>query len=151
MEKFLHKFDDVAQVANTGSDNPLTLEGADRSWIVAEGNVDVFLTGLDPARKAVGARVHIARIQHGGVLLGMDFSRAPDDTGAAPSGYVAVGVPGTKLLEVPLKNLLARAADLARSQHTCWPYQSLDQSAAEPGDRRPAPRTTGGYKIRTEI
>ncbi|MBL4692427.1 MAG: NHLP bacteriocin export ABC transporter permease/ATPase subunit [Magnetovibrio sp.] len=111
MEKFLHKFDDVAQVASTGSDHPLTLEGADRSWIVAEGNVDVFLTGLDPARKAVGARVHIARTPQDGVLLGMDFSHAPDDTGAAPRGYVAVGVPGTKLLEVPLESLLARAAD----------------------------------------
>ena len=111
IEKLLSKLSDVAKTVSTGSDHPLTLEGADKVWLVIEGKVDVFLTGLDPERKSIGARVNIARVEQGGALLGMNFAQVPDATGAAPFGFVAVGVPGTKLVEFPLQHLIRLSAD----------------------------------------
>lgn len=69
---------------------PLRLEGANSAWFIEAGKVDVFLVDIgDDAR---GARIPVARVEAGGMLIGV----APEVLDAKAM-LVGVGVPGTRV------------------------------------------------------
>jgi NHLM bacteriocin system ABC transporter ATP-binding protein len=81
----------AARARPAGADRPVTLAGP-RAWIVATGRMDVFATRMEAGRPA-GARAHLFRAGAGAVLLGAG-------EGGEETGLLAVGAPGTSVLEL---------------------------------------------------
>lgn len=79
--------------------DPLRLDGSRSLWVVLSGRVDVFLTTDNGA----GARQHLFRVESGHALFGWPAS------GGAGNGarFIAVGGPGTELLELTHANATA--------------------------------------------
>lgn len=69
---------------------PLHLEGENKTWFIIAGKVDVFL--VDTGEEARGARIPVARVEAGGMLVGL----APGVL-EAQAMLVGVGVPGTRV------------------------------------------------------
>jgi NHLM bacteriocin system ABC transporter ATP-binding protein len=68
------------------------LDDPDSVRLVQSGAVDVFMQRRDGDGTARGARYHYYRAAAGGLVLGVDFKRVPDDW-----GLVAIPLPGSTL------------------------------------------------------
>jgi NHLM bacteriocin system ABC transporter ATP-binding protein len=95
--------------------HPLFLNDPSRVWLVQSGRVDVFAVPLSGGQPA-GARIHLFRAEAGQLLLGL----APDGS-AAPSGLLATGIPGCRVLRLSR----ARLGELARDPALAGPIAAL--------------------------
>jgi ATP-binding cassette subfamily C protein len=76
---------------------PLPLDSADDVWLVDEGMAEVFAVPQGES----GPRIHLCTVSAGGLLFGFD---PPQDNGHG-LGFLAVGVPGTRLRRQPASRL----------------------------------------------
>lgn len=83
------------------ANRPLAIDGTHRLWWVAEGKVDLFMVYCVNGER-VGARHHVARVERGGIFLGIEFARD------CPSWQVlAIGSPQTQVIELERSTLQA--------------------------------------------
>ena len=78
--------------------SPLVLDDPQRVWMVAVGCVDIFAVPLEDGQP-VGTRTHVHRVEVGQLLFG---GRPDEETGL---GLIAVGIPGSQVLELPRASL----------------------------------------------
>ena len=103
---------------------PLRLDGGESLWVVLSGRVDVFLT-MSTTGGGAGARQHLFRIETGGSLFGwpaVDGSKAT---------FIAVGGPGTELLELTRANVTASLSPQDLQQYVDSWVRALSTSAAQ--------------------
>ncbi len=82
------------------------------AWLVEEGAIDLFAVGLQDGKPA-GPRRHLFRAAAGQLLLGLGEGKA---TVRQREGLLAVGLPGSRVLELPQARLreLAASDELVR-------------------------------------
>lgn len=89
-------FEHEATPLDVTGNRPLLLGDPDGVWLVQAGVVEVFAVPLKDGEPA-GARLHLFSARPGQALFGMSFT-APE--GSRSHGLLAVGHPGTRLLQL---------------------------------------------------
>jgi len=97
-------FQERGNLLACGANAPLLLEDPSMVWLVTEGRLDVFAVRV-AGDWVDGARDYLFSIPAGGLVLGME----PE--WAAEVGLLAVGMPGTQALGLPLEVLQGVGSD----------------------------------------
>lgn len=85
------------------ANHPVVLDDPAFAYVVYVGGIDIFAAGLSDGQQSTPRR-HLMRLSPGQVMLGMD---SPPEL-----ELLAVGLPNTEIIQVPLDRLLG-AADVA--------------------------------------
>ena len=104
-----------AREIEVGGNLPFRLDSAEVAWFLAAGKVEIFAVPLD-ADGGEGPRTHLVTARAGQVIFGTPPS-APgavgDLAGVGRLALLAVGLPGTRLLELAVPRLRQLARDPA--------------------------------------
>ncbi|MEM9596316.1 MAG: ABC transporter transmembrane domain-containing protein, partial [Acidobacteriota bacterium] len=101
-----------AESIDAGGNRPIRLDAA-YSWWVDTGRVEIFALRTDPGAR--GPRTHVATLDAGQVAFGMEARREARlpfgrvETRDAKAALLAIGLPDTKLLKLPLTALVRLA------------------------------------------
>jgi ATP-binding cassette subfamily C protein len=105
MQAWLDLFRSEGTARDVTGHNPLDLGTTGSAWLIETGTVDVFAVPLEDGKPA-GPRSHLYRAAAGQLLLGLGEGSAPTRTALT---LVAVGLPDTRLLELPPARLREKA------------------------------------------
>lgn len=96
-----------SKLVHAASNTPILLTDMQMAWVVYTGRLDVFVAPFDASLGCVtGARRHLFRVQAGQAVFGIGLPE-----GAPTVALLAVGDPGTQLLQVKRATLEALAQD----------------------------------------
>jgi len=101
LEFFLHhgSFQDIA------GNKPFQLNNKDVVWYIEKGKIEIFSVNIENQEPA-GARTHFLSRENGELIFGMDL-----DTFGMGFGFLAVGIIGTRVYQVPTHLLQKQAID----------------------------------------
>ncbi len=91
-------------VVECSGNRPFLIQGEDSVWWLDKGHIELFATAVEDG-KPDGPRSHFASIPANSLLFGINF-----DAIVGASGFLAMGVVGTRLYRIPLKLLQSWAA-----------------------------------------
>jgi NHLM bacteriocin system ABC transporter ATP-binding protein len=107
--------EEIGTILQPAENNLFDLSHSDTVWIVLEGKIDLFICAKSPVGEP-GARYHFLRVEQGNAVFGIDLMQR--DT-----SFFASALPSTKLLRLPLRDLVDRIAqkdDVARVLMENW-------------------------------
>lgn len=105
----LKLFQSKGTSVTSASNAPLLLEDPTKAWLVTEGKLDVFAVRVVGDRPE-GPRHHLFSVGAGALVLGVEPAWADE------VGLLAVGMPGTVCLELPLGEM-----ESLRKDSEIWP------------------------------
>src|SRR5262249_52322002 len=100
--------------------SPLPLDQPDSVWLIVSGRVDLFAVHTREGQP-VGARIHLCRLDSGQLLLG-------HGVGPAAAMVRAVGLPGSKVLQLPGVRLRELSADASMAESVALGLESWVES-----------------------
>src|SRR5262249_53326881 len=97
----------LASEVETGGNLPFRLTPSESAWYLAAGKVEVFAVRLAPDGRE-GPRTHPLSVRAGQMLFG---TPPPPEAAADGLALLAVGLPGTRLLQLSVQRLQQLARD----------------------------------------